>query len=154
LAQARGLLFVVDNTFATPALQQPIRFGADIVLHSTTKYLNGHSDMVGGALLTGRDDLGEQLGFLQNAAGGVPGPMDCWLALRGVKTLHLRMRAHCENAVRIADWLAGRKDIVKVYYPGLADHPQHELAKRQMSGFGGMLSMELGNVERARRVTE
>ncbi|HEX3926982.1 MAG TPA: cystathionine gamma-synthase [Gemmatimonadales bacterium] len=154
IAQSLGLLFVVDNTFATPVLQRPLSLGADIVLHSTTKYLNGHSDMVGGALVTGRDDLGEQIGFLQNAAGGVPGPFDCWLALRGIKTLPLRMRAHCENAGVLASWLAARSDVQRVYYPGLTSHPQHELARRQMNGFGGMISIELGSVERARKVAE
>lgn len=154
LAQALGVLLVTDNTFATPMLQRPLSLGADIVLHSTTKYLNGHSDMVGGALITARDDLAERIGFLQNAAGGVPGPFDCWLALRGVKTLPLRMRAHCDNAMQIAQWLSRRKDVVKVYYPGLADHPQHELATRQMSAFGGIISLELGQVDRARTVVE
>jgi len=154
LAQARGLLLTVDNTFATPVLQRPLEFGADIVLHSTTKYLNGHSDMVGGALITRRDDLAERIGFLQNSAGGVPGPFDCWLALRGVKTLPLRMRAHCANAGQLARWLDARRDVVRVYYPGLTDHPQHELARRQMSDFGGIISVELGNVERARKVVE
>jgi cystathionine gamma-lyase len=154
MAQALGVLLVTDNTFATPMLQRPLSFGADIVLHSTTKYLNGHSDMVGGALITARDDLAERIGFLQNAAGGVPGPFDCWLALRGVKTLPLRMRAHCDNALQIAQWLGARKDITQVYYPGLANHPQHELAKRQMAAFGGIISIELGSVERARKVAE
>jgi len=154
LAQALGLLLVVDNTFATPILQRPLVLGADIVLHSTTKYLNGHSDMIGGALVTARDDLAERIGFLQNAAGGVPGPFDCWLALRGIKTLPLRMRAHCESAMTLASWLAARSDVQHVYYPGLPDHPQHELAKRQMPGFGGMISIELGSVERAKRVVE
>lgn len=154
IAQARGLLFVVDNTFATPVLQRPLAFGADIVLHSTTKYLNGHSDMVGGALVVGRDDLAERIGFLQNAAGGIPGPFDCWLALRGIKTLPLRMKQHCTGAMRIATWLAARGDIPKVYYPGLPDHPQHALAKRQMQDFGGMLSIEVGDVARAKRVVE
>jgi cystathionine gamma-lyase len=154
MAQALGVLLVTDNTFATPMLQRPLSFGADIVLHSTTKYLNGHSDMVGGALVTARDDLAEQIGFLQNAAGSVPGPFDCWLALRGVKTLPLRMRAHCENAMQIAQCLAGRKDIPKVYYPGLATHPQHELAARQMAAYGGIISLELGSVARARKVVE
>src|SRR3954467_11602390 len=142
LTQARGLLCVVDNTFATPYFQRPIEHGADIVLHSTTKYLNGHSDMVGGLLVTRRDDLAERVGFLQNAAGGVPGPFDCWLALRGVKTLPLRMRAHCDNAMELAQWLVTRKDITKVIYPGLPDHPQHDLAKRQMKAFGGIISIE------------
>jgi cystathionine beta-lyase/cystathionine gamma-synthase len=154
MAQALGILFVVDNTFATPVLQRPIAHGADIVLHSTTKYLNGHSDMVGGALVVNRDDLAERVGFLQNAAGGVPGPFDCWLAVRGIKTLPLRMRAHCESALHLATWLAGRKDVQKVYYPGLSSHPQFELARRQMNAFGGMISIELGDVARARRMVE
>lgn len=154
LTQARGLLFAVDNTFATPVFQRPLEHGADIVMHSTTKYLNGHSDMVGGMLVTSRDDLAERLGFLQNAAGGVPGPMDCFLALRGTKTLALRMRQHDQTGRRIADWLSTRKDVQKLYYPGLASHPQHELARRQMSGFGGMISLDLGDPARARRFVE
>ncbi|HEY3935061.1 MAG TPA: cystathionine gamma-synthase [Gemmatimonadales bacterium] len=154
LAQASGVVLVADNTFATPVLQRPLTFGADIVLHSTTKYLNGHSDMVGGALITSRDDLAERIGFIQNASGAVPGPFDCWLALRGVKTLPLRMRAHCDNAMQLAQWLAARKDVPHVYYPGLPSHPQHELAARQMSGFGGIISIELGSVDRARKVAE
>jgi cystathionine beta-lyase/cystathionine gamma-synthase len=154
LTQAHGYLFVVDNTFATPFFQRPLEFGADVVLHSTTKYLNGHSDMVGGLLVTSRDDLAERLGFIQNAAGAVPGPMDCWLALRGVKTLPLRMRQHDTNGRRVAEWLASRKDIPRVYYPGLPSHPQHELACRQMTGFGGMISIDLGDPARARRVVE
>jgi cystathionine beta-lyase/cystathionine gamma-synthase len=154
LAQARGLVFAVDNTFATPIFQRPIEYGADVVLHSTTKYLNGHSDMVGGILVTRRDDLAEQFGFLQNASGGVPGPMDCWLALRGVKTLPLRMVRHDATGRRIAAWLATHKLVKRIYYPGLPTHPQHELAKRQMSGFGGMISIDLGDVDLARRVVE
>ena len=154
LTQARGLLYVVDNTFATPFFQRPLEFGADIVLHSTTKYLNGHSDMVGGLLVTGRDDLAERLGFIQNAAGGVPGPMDCWLALRGIKTLPLRMRQHDTNGRRIAEWLDRRSDLTRLYYPGLPSHPQHELACRQMTGFGGMISLDLGDPARARRFVE
>lgn len=154
LTQARGLLYVVDNTFATPYFQRPLEFAADIVLHSTTKYLNGHSDMVGGLLVTARDDLAERLGFIQNAAGGVPGPMDCWLALRGIKTLPLRLRQHDANGRRVADWLARRSDIVKLYYPGLPSHPQHELACRQMSGFGGMIAFDLGDATWARRFVE
>ena len=154
LTQAHGHLLVVDNTFATPFFQRPLELGADLVLHSTTKYLNGHSDMVGGLLVTSRDDLAERLGFIQNAAGAVPGPMDCWLALRGLKTLPLRMRQHDANGRRIAEWLAGRRDIVRLYYPGLPDHPQHELACRQMSGFGGMISLDLGDPARARRFVE
>jgi len=144
IAQAHGYLFVVDNTFATPCFQRPLEFGADLVLHSTTKYLNGHSDMVGGMLVTSRDDLAERLAFLQNAAGGVPGPMDCWLALRGVKTLPLRMRQHDANGRRIAEWLSHQRGIAKVYYPGLPSHPQHALARRLMPRHSGaMLSFDL-----------
>ncbi|HWA16453.1 MAG TPA: cystathionine gamma-synthase [Gemmatimonadales bacterium] len=154
ITQARGLLFVVDNTFATPYFQQPLGLGADIVLHSTTKYLNGHSDMIGGMLVTGRDDIAEKLGFLQNAAGGVPGPMDCWLCLRGIKTLPLRMQRHDATGRELAAWLVRQPQVKKVYYPGLADHPQHDLARRQMRGFGGMISVELGDVGLARRVVE
>src|SRR6266699_4973953 len=139
IARKANALFVVDNTFATPFFQQPLQFGADIVLHSTTKYLNGHSDMVGGMLVTTRDDLAERIGFIQNAAGGVPGPMDCWLALRGIKTLPLRMRQHDANGRRIAEWLSRRSDVRRVYYPGLRSHPQHALAAHQMKGFGGMI---------------
>ena len=154
LTQAHGYLYVVDNTFATPYFQRPLEHGADIVLHSTTKYLNGHSDMVGGLLVTARDDLAERLGFIQNAAGGVPGPMDCWLALRGIKTLPLRMRQHDASGRRIAEWLTHQPRITKIYYPGLPSHPQHELACRQMSGFGGMISLDLGDPDRARRFVE
>ena len=154
LAANRSLLLVVDNTFATPVLQLPIELGAEIVVHSTTKYLNGHSDMVGGMVLTTRDDVADQLGFLQNAVGAVPGPMDCWLALRGTKTLHLRMARHDASGRRIAQWLSQRSDIQRVYYPGLPDHPQHELACRQMRGFGGMISVELGSPARARAMVE
>jgi cystathionine gamma-lyase len=154
LAQAHGYLYVVDNTFATPFFQRPLEYGADIVLHSTTKYLNGHSDMVGGLLITTRDDLAERLGFLQNAAGGVPGPMDCWLALRGLKTLPLRMRQHDANGRRVAEWAARQPGITKVYYPGLPSHAQHTLACRQMSGFGGVISIDLGDAARARRFVE
>ena len=154
LAQARGLLFAVDNTFATPIFQRPIESGADLVLHSTTKYLNGHSDMVGGILVTNRDDLAERLGFIQNAAGAVPGPMDCWLALRGLKTLPLRMRQHDAGGRKLAAWVSQHRKVQKVYYPGLATHPQHALAARQMSGFGGMISFDVGDVELARRIVE
>lgn len=154
ICQARGILLAVDNTFATPYFQRPLELGADIVLHSTTKYLNGHSDMVGGLVVTGRDDIAEQLGFLQNASGAVPGPMDCWLALRGTKTLALRMRQHDANGRCIAEWLQHHPMVKKIYYPGLPSHPQHELARRQMSGFGGMISIELGDIELARRVIE
>jgi cystathionine beta-lyase/cystathionine gamma-synthase len=154
LTQAHGLIYVVDNTFATPFFQRPLEHGADVVLHSTTKYLNGHSDMVGGMLVTRRDDLAERIGFLQNAAGGVPGPMDCWLALRGVKTLPLRMRQHDANGRAVAEWLAAQKTVQKVYYPGLSNHSQHELAKRQMTGFGGMISFDLGDTAKARAFVE
>jgi cystathionine beta-lyase/cystathionine gamma-synthase len=154
LAKAHGLIYVVDNTFATPFFQQPLSHGADVVLHSTTKYLNGHSDMVGGMLVTSRDDLAERLGFLQNSAGGVPGPMDCWLALLGVKTLPLRMRQHDANGRAIAEWLSGQKSVKKLYYPGLPSHPQHDLAMLQMKGFGGMLSFDLGDEGRARKFVE
>jgi cystathionine beta-lyase/cystathionine gamma-synthase len=152
IAKAKGLLFVVDNTFATPVFQRPFQFGADIVLHSTTKYLNGHSDMVGGIVVTNRDDLAERIQFIQKSVGAVPGPFDCFLALRGTKTLPLRMRQHDANGRRIADWLASDKRVRNVFYPGLPSHPQHELAKRQMSGFGGMMSIELGSFERANQV--
>ncbi len=154
LAQARGIITVVDNTFATPFFQRPLALGCDVVLHSTTKYLNGHSDMVGGLLVTSREDLAERFGFLQNAAGGVPGPMDCWLALRGIKTLPLRMRQHDLNGRRVAQWLSSRPEVRKLYYPGLPSHPQHELACRQMSGFGGMISIDLGDSARAKRFVE
>ncbi|MFL5516000.1 MAG: trans-sulfuration enzyme family protein, partial [Gemmatimonadales bacterium] len=154
LTQARGLLYVVDNTFASPWAQRPLELGFDMVIHSATKYLNGHSDMVGGILVTKRDDLAERIGFIQNAAGGVPGPMDCWLALRGIKTLSLRMRQHDANGRRVAEWLARRPDVTRLYYPGLPSHPQHELACRQMTGFGGMISLDLGDLGRARRFVE
>jgi len=154
ITRAHGLLFVVDNTFATPYFQRPLSFGADIVLHSTTKYLNGHSDMVGGILVTERDDLAERLGFIQNAAGAVPGPMDCWLCLRGLKTLPLRMRQHDANGRKISAWLVQHPRVKKVYYPGLPAHPQHDLACRQMQGFGGMISVELGDLLLAQQVVE
>jgi cystathionine beta-lyase/cystathionine gamma-synthase len=154
VARRAGALFAVDNTFATPFFQRPIALGADVVLHSTTKYLNGHSDMVGGVLVTDRDDLAERLGFLQNSCGAIPGPFDCWLALRGTKTLPLRMRQHDASGRALAGWLEGHAKIERVYYPGLPSHPQHALACRQMTGFGGMLSFELGDPERARRMVE
>ncbi len=154
LAHTRGALLSVDNTFASPYNQRPLEFGADIILHSTTKYLNGHSDMVGGLVILNDPDLHERLRFLQNAAGGVPGPWDCWLALRGTKTLHLRMKAHNENGQRIAEWLESSDQVNRVHYPGLASHPQHELARRQMTGFAGMISIDLGSQERAKRFVE
>ena len=141
-ARKRGIRLAVDNTFATPILQRPLELGAHLVMHSATKYLNGHSDMVGGMLVVGDDnELEEQMTFLQNAVGGIQGPFDSFLALRGLKTLHLRMKAHCANAGELAAWLATHPKVEKVIYPGLASHPQHELAKRQMAGFGGMLSI-------------
>lgn len=133
----------VDNTFATPYFQQPLALGAQIVVHSTTKYIGGHSDVVGGVAITDDPAIHEQIRFQQNAAGGVPGPQDAWLTMRGAKTLALRMREHARNAQMVAEFLSARDDVARVYYPGLPDHPQHELAKRQMSGFGGMLSFEL-----------
>ncbi len=154
IARKAGALFVVDNTFATPFFQQPLQFGADIVLHSTTKYLNGHSDMIGGLLVTNRDDLAERIAVIQNGSGAVPGPFDCWLALRGAKTLALRMRQHDSSGRRIAEWLGTQPRVKRVYYPGLPSHPQYELACRQMKGFGGMLSVELGDAGFTRRFVE
>jgi cystathionine gamma-lyase len=140
IAREHGARLVVDNTFATPYLQQPLELGAHAVVHSTTKYINGHSDVVGGALLTSDDELYEAVKFYENAAGGVPSPFDAWLTLRGVKTLAVRMRQHCENAMQVAKFLETHPRVLKVYYPGLASHPDHELAKRQMRDFGGMVS--------------
>jgi len=155
LARAHDCWLVVDNTFATPMLQRPLSLGADIVVHSVTKYLNGHSDMVGGAVVVKDPALAEQIGFLQNSSGGVQGPFDSFLVMRGVKTLALRMKAHCDNAGRIADWLTGQSKIRKVIYPGLDSHPQHALAARQMAGFGGMVSFDLeGDLAAARRFLE
>ena len=155
-ARKRGIRLAVDNTFSSPMLQRPLDLGAHIVMHSATKYLNGHSDIVGGMLVVGDDtELAEQMTFLQNAVGGVQGPFDSFLALRGLKTLHLRMRAHCDNAMQLADWLQSHAAIEKVMYPGLASHPQHALAKRQMQGFGGMVSIWLkGGLPAARRFME
>jgi cystathionine beta-lyase/cystathionine gamma-synthase len=149
LARAAGALLAVDNTFATPALQRPLELGADIVVHSTTKYLNGHSDVIGGAVVVRSEEQAERLRYQQMATGGVPGPLDCWLVLRATKTLHLRMKAHCENARAIAGHLEGRGAVDRVLYPGLPSHPQHELAKSQMSDFGGMITIDLGSAERA-----
>jgi cystathionine beta-lyase/cystathionine gamma-synthase len=151
VAREAGAWLSVDNTFASPYNQRPLELGADIVLHSVTKYVNGHSDMVGGMIVVRSDELHERLRFLQNAAGAVPGPWDCWLALRGTKTLHLRMQAHNANGQRIAEWLDAHPRVEKVYYPGLPSHPQHDLAKRQMRGFTGMISLELGSMENAGR---
>ena len=152
IAHRHKALLLVDNTFASPYFQRPFEFGADIIYHSTTKYLNGHSDMIGGIALLNDDDLAARLQFILNAAGAVPGPFDSWLALRGTKTLHLRMPRHNENGHQIAAWLVERLGTERVIYPGLPSHPQHELAKSQMSGFGGMISVELGDKERANAV--
>jgi cystathionine beta-lyase/cystathionine gamma-synthase len=155
LAHARQALVVVDNTFMSPYFQRPLSLGADIVVHSATKYLGGHSDVIGGALVVNRDDLFERLAFLQNAIGGVPGPMDAWLVLRGIKTLAIRMREHDHNARLVATFLSEHPKVARVFYPGLPTNPQRALAQRQMSGFGGMISFEVkGGLEPARRVVE
>jgi cystathionine gamma-lyase len=142
-------IVAVDNTFATPYFQQPLALGAQIVVHSTTKYIGGHSDVVGGIAITDDAGLDEKIRFQQNAAGGVPGPSDAWLTMRGAKTLALRMREHARNAQVVAEFLESRADVTRVYYPGLTSHPQHELARRQMSGFGGMVSLEFEDPQRA-----
>ena len=152
LARRHSILMAVDNTFMSPYLQRPLELGADFVLHSTTKYLNGHSDGVGGAVILNEPALAERLKFIQNAAGAILGPMDSWLVLRGVKTLALRMARHNENGIVIAKHLEGHSKIKKVYYPGLSSHPQHELARKQMRGFGGMISFETGSLDNARAV--
>ena len=152
LAHSVSARCLVDNTFATPALQNPLALGADAVLHSTTKYIGGHSDVVGGAVLTSDDELAADLFRLQNSIGATPGPQDCFLQLRGLKTLHIRVREHCANARALAEWLESHPEVDKVIYPGLASHPQHGVAARQMSDFGGMLSFELsGDLARAER---
>jgi len=148
----RGIRLVVDNTFASPALQQPLALGADLVVHSTTKYLNGHSDSVGGIVVAVREEHVEWLKFVQNAAGAILGPFDAWLVLRGTKTLALRMAQHNTNGLALARFLAGHRAVLKVYYPGLPDHPQHALAARQMRGFGGMLSFDLGSMDAVHHV--
>ena len=148
-AHAVGAILVVDNTFATPYLQRPLELGADAVIHSTTKYLGGHSDVIGGFVATNDPTIAERLRFLQKSLGAVPGPMDCWLVLRGVRTLALRMQKHCENARRVAELLDGHEAVERVLYPGLASHPHHELAARQMSDFGGMVSFLAGSEEAA-----
>jgi cystathionine beta-lyase/cystathionine gamma-synthase len=140
IAKKHKLLYAVDNTFATPYFQQPLKFGADIIVHSTTKYLSGHSDIIGGAVITDREDLYQELQFNTNATGCVPGPFDCFLILRGLKTLHLRLKEHQKNALAVARFLEAHPAVETVYYPGLPSHPQHELAKRQMTGFGGIVS--------------
>jgi len=155
IARRAGAWLVVDNTFATPFLQNPLALGATITLHSTTKYIGGHSDVIGGAVVVDDEETAKRLQFARNATGGVPGPWDAWLTLRGAKTLALRMREHERNAASLAEFLAGRPEIAKVYYPGLPKHPGHELARRQMRGFGGMLAVELrGGAAAARKLCE
>jgi cystathionine gamma-synthase len=149
IAHAAGARVVVDNTFATPALQRPLELGADAVVHSVTKYIGGHSDLVGGAIVTSDAEWTERLEFLTNAVGAIPGPMDCYLALRGLKTLAVRMRAHCDGARAIAAFLAGHPRVTKVHYPGLPDHPGHDEAAAQMSDFGGMVSFEVSTADEA-----
>ena len=151
LIKGRRIRLVVDNTFMSPFFQRPIELGADIVLHSTTKYLNGHSDSVGGTVITTRKADSDRMGWLQNSVGAILAPMDCFLVLRGLKTLALRMERHEKNARQIAKWLADQRKIKKVIYPGLSDHPQHRLARRQMKGFGGMISFDLGSMARAKK---
>ncbi|MDH5367011.1 MAG: cystathionine gamma-synthase [Cyclobacteriaceae bacterium] len=143
IAKAKNILFGVDNTFATPYLQQPIALGADIVMHSVTKYLGGHSDVVMGALVVNNADLSEQLAFIQNSCGATPGPQDCFLVLRGIKTLHIRMDRHSENGRKVAEFIKGHAKVDKVYWPGFEDHPNHAIAKRQMKNYGGMISFTL-----------
>lgn len=154
IAKKNNILLAVDNTFASPALQQPLTLGADIVMHSATKYLGGHSDVIQGALAVKDEGLRDQLHFIQKSSGAVPGPMDCFLVLRGIKTLGLRMKAHCENGEKVANWLRNHPKVKKVYWPGFMDHPGHTIAKQQMKGFGGMISFELkgDSVEETKRV--
>ena len=159
ICRERGIIAVADNTFASPMVQRPLTFGFDVVLHSTTKYLNGHSDIIGGIAVVGREarqaEWRERLAFLQNAVGAIAGPFDSFLALRGVKTLALRVERHCENALELAGWLESLPEVKRVHYPGLASHPQHELAQRQMQGYGGIISVELdSDLAGARRFLE
>lgn len=155
-ARKHGLIFVVDNTFCSPMLQRPLEYGAHLVLHSATKYLNGHSDMVGGVVVAGDDaELADKMAFLHNSVGAIAGPFDAFLAMRGLKTLHLRMRAHCAAALELANWLEKHPAVERVIYPGLKSHPQHALAKRQMDGFGGIISIEVkGGLRKAKRMLE
>ncbi|HJQ67382.1 MAG TPA: cystathionine gamma-synthase [Blastocatellia bacterium] len=154
ITRRRGIRMVVDNTFMSPYFQRPLDLGADIVVHSTTKYLNGHSDSVGGAVILNVEEDARAIGFIQNAAGAILSPMDSWLVMRGTKTLAVRMRQHDENGRAVAQFLSEHPRVKHVYYPGLKSHPQHELARRQMTGFGGMISFETGSLENARRVLE
>ncbi|MBA2077439.1 PLP-dependent aspartate aminotransferase family protein [Rhodanobacter sp. PCA2] len=154
-AKKHGLILVVDNTFCSPMVQRPLEYGADLVLHSATKFINGHSDMVGGVVVAGSADLAQKMAFLQNSVGAVAGPFDAFLALRGLKTLHLRMRQHCVSALELAGWLQKHPAVERVIYPGLKSHSQHALAKRQMHGFGGIVTIEVkGGLKRARRMLE
>jgi cystathionine beta-lyase/cystathionine gamma-synthase len=154
ITKPKNLLLVVDNTFASPALQNPLDLGADIVMHSATKYLGGHSDVIQGAIMMNDDKLKDELYFIQKSCGAVPGPMDCFLVLRGIKTLGIRMKAHCENGAKIAHWLRSNEKVAKVYWPGFEDHPNHDIALKQMHGFGGMISFELkdDSTENTKRV--
>jgi cystathionine gamma-lyase/cystathionine beta-lyase/cystathionine gamma-lyase/homocysteine desulfhydrase len=152
IAHDRGALVVVDNTFCSPYLQRPIELGADIVVHSTTKFLNGHSDSIGGAVVSNSDEIAEKIGFLQNAAGAILSPFDSWLVVRGIKTLAVRMKRHEENGMAMANYLAHHPKVKKIYYPGLPDHPQHALAKKQMNGFGALISFDLGSKENAAKL--
>ena len=155
IAKKHNILFGVDSTFATPVFLRPLEFGADLVMHSTTKYLSGHNQLIGGVVITNREDLFDQLKFVQKSIGAVPGPFDCWLTMRGLKTLAVRMREHERNATRLAQWLEEHDQVERVIYPGLPSHPHHELAKKQMSGFGGMVSFIVkGGLEQARSVLE
>jgi cystathionine gamma-lyase len=155
LARKKGVISIVDNTFMSSYFQKPLKLGADIVAHSVTKYMNGHSDVVGGILVTSRDDIHQELKFIQNAVGGVPGPMDCFLVMRGLKTLHVRMERHAQNALEIARYLEKQSKVERVIYPGLESHPQHALARRQMSGFGGMITFFIrGGLSEARSFLE
>ncbi|MHB8852464.1 MAG: cystathionine gamma-synthase [Ignavibacteriaceae bacterium] len=147
-----NLISIVDNTFMSPYFQNPLTLGCDIVLHSTTKYINGHSDVIGGIIVTSDDKIHERIRYIQNAAGGVPSPFDCWLILRSTKTLAVRMERHNKNAIELANFLVESKIAKKVYYPGLPDHPHHELAKKQMRGFGGMITVDFGDVEKAKKI--
>ena len=154
VAHAGGALLSVDNTYASPYNQRPLELGADVVIHSSTKYVNGHSDVIGGLVVVRDDSLAEELRFLQNASGAVPGPMDCFLTLRGIKTLHLRMERHNANGLAVARWLESHPRVDRVIYPGLPSHEQHALAKRQMTGFAGMVSIDVGTLARAKDLTE
>ncbi len=152
ICRKNNILSIVDNTFMSPYLQNPLLLGCDIVLHSTTKYINGHSDVIGGIIVTSNEKVHERIRYIQNAVGAVPSPFDCWLVLRSTKTLAVRMERHNKNAIEFANFLVNSKIAKKVYYPGLPNHPQHELAKKQMRGFGGMISADFGDVEKAKTI--